>query len=77
MGSGILQAMGVPPLPDHLPFLEAISWFDADPRAGAALDLLRRYEDGWRHRGVLGEPSPEELEFIRALARHYGSVLDV
>jgi len=27
--------------------------------------------------GVLGDPSPEELEYIRALARELGSVLDV
>ncbi len=65
------------PTPAELPFLEAISWFDADYRDLAPLDILRRYEAGWRHLGVLGEPSPEEQRFIRALVQRFGSVLDV
>jgi hypothetical protein len=63
--------------PAELPFLESLSWFDRDYRKLEPLDMLRRYEAGWRHRGVLGEPSEEELRFIRALVCRFGSVLDV
>jgi hypothetical protein len=66
-----------PTLPERLPFLEALSWFDRDWRRLSPVDILRRYEAGWRQRGVLADPSPEELEFIRALARQYGSTIDV
>ena len=64
-------------IPGHLPFLAAISWFDALYRDLPPLDMLRRYEAGWRHLGVLGEPSPEELRFIRALVARFGSFLNV
>jgi len=37
--------------------------------------MLQRYETGWRWRGVLAEPTEEELAFVRSLARTYGSVL--
>jgi hypothetical protein len=64
-------------VPESLPFLQAISWFDADWRSLGPLDMLRRYETGWRHRGIVAEPSAEELEFVRALVRRFGSILDV
>jgi hypothetical protein len=64
-------------IPARLPFLESISWFDCKYRDLAPLDMLRRYESGWRHRGVLADPSPEEWEFIRGLVQRYGSHLDV
>ena len=64
-------------IPDRLPFLESISWFDRNYRALSPLDMLRRYEAGWRHKGVLADPSPEELDFIRELVRRYKSFLDV
>jgi hypothetical protein len=64
-------------VPESLPFLEAISWFDDRWRSLAPIDMLRRYEAGWHHRGVMGEPSVEELEFVRSLARRHGSVLDL
>jgi len=64
-------------VPDRLPFLESISWFDRKYRDLAPLDMLRRYESGWRWRGVLAEPSPEEWELIRDLVQRYGSHLDV
>ena len=66
-----------PSVPEKLPFLESLSWFDTNPRALAPIDMLRRYESGWRHLGVLGEPSEEESRFIRALVDLYGSTLDV
>jgi hypothetical protein len=47
-------------LPERLPFLESLSWFDRGYRDLSPLDILRRYESGWRHLGVLADPSPEE-----------------
>jgi len=64
-------------VPDQLPFLKSISWFDQDDRNLSPLDMLRRYEASWRHLGVLGDPSPEEWAFIKALVKRFGSVLDV
>ena len=62
-------------IPMDLPFLKALSWsgnghLDLPPE-----DMLRRYEAGWRWRGVLAEPGPEELAFIRDLAARYGTVI--
>ncbi len=37
--------------------------------------MLRRYEQGWEYRGILGNPSLEELCFVKALAKYYGSWL--
>jgi hypothetical protein len=65
------------PVPDQLPFLKSISWFDQDYRNLSPLDMLRRYEASWRHLGVLGDPSPEEWAFIKALVERFGSVIDV
>lgn len=61
--------------PEHLPFLESISWFDRCYRDLPLIDMLRRYEAGWRFLGVLADPSPEEWEFIRALVLRFGSHL--
>jgi hypothetical protein len=65
------------PIPQDLPFLESISWFDRRYRDLPLIDILRRYESGWRNLGVLADPSPEEWEFIRALVKRFGSYLDV
>jgi hypothetical protein len=64
-------------IPEELPFLESISWFDRLWRDLSPLDMLRRYESGWRWLGVLADPTPEEWDFIRALVARYGSHLDV
>jgi hypothetical protein len=64
-------------IPERLPFLESISWFDREYRDLSPLDMLRRYESGWRWRGVLADPSPEEWDLIRELIHRYGSHLDV
>lgn len=64
-------------VPEQLPFLESISWFDRDYRDLSPLDMLRRYESGWRYKGVLNDPSPEEWAFIRELVQRFGSYLDV
>ena len=63
--------------PDGLPFLASISWFDRRYRELTPLDMLRRYESGWRYLHALAEPSPEEWHFIRRLVERYGSTLDV
>ena len=64
-------------VPEDLPFLKSISWFDARYRDLSPLDMLRRYESGWRWLGVSEDPTPEEWEFIRALVARFGSHLDV
>lgn len=64
-------------VPEQLPFLESISWFDRNYRDLSPLDMLRRYESGWRYKGVLNDPSPEEWTFIRELVQRFGSYLDV
>jgi hypothetical protein len=66
-----------PAAPRHLPLLTALSWFDADPHALTPFEMLCRYERGARHIGVLAAPTDEERAFMRALAAHFGSVLDV
>lgn len=66
-----------PEPPRHLPFLESLSWSDQEWRTLAPLEMLRRYEAGWRHLGVTADPSSEEAAFIRALVRRFGSFLDV
>jgi hypothetical protein len=58
-----------------LPFLRAVSWFDLGYAELPPEDMLRRYESAWRWRGVLAEPSAEELSFIRKLAARYGTVI--
>ncbi|MFL6203591.1 MAG: hypothetical protein ACJ76J_30860 [Thermoanaerobaculia bacterium] len=64
-------------IPEELPFLESLSWSDRGFRDLPPLDMLRRYESGWRHLGVLADPSPEEWDFIRALVARFGSFLHV
>jgi hypothetical protein len=63
--------------PRQLPFLESLSWFDRGFRELEPIDMLRRYEAGWRHLGVLEDPSSQEWEWIRLLIHRYGSILHV
>jgi hypothetical protein len=64
-------------IPTELPFLASISWFDPHYRDLEPLEMLRRYESGWRFLGVLAEPTPDERSFIRRLVDRYGGVIDV
>jgi len=64
-------------VPNNLPFLESLSWFDARRRELSAREMLQRDERGWRHRGVTADPSAEEMAFVRTLAQYFGSILDV
>lgn len=70
-------AVALPERPSKLPFLEAISWFDSDPYALSPIDMLRRYESGWRYLDVLGTLSAEERSYLGALVLEHGSYLDV
>jgi hypothetical protein len=63
-------------VPAALPFLERISWSDRGWRALTPLEMLQRYEANWRWRGVLADLGPEELAFVRALVRRFGSTID-
>lgn len=64
-------------VPDELPFLESLSWFDARWRELSAFEMLQRYEKGWRHRGVTADLSAKETAFVRALVQRFGSEIDV
>lgn len=64
-------------VPQARPFLQSLAWSDDRWRELGPLDMLRRYEAGWRHLGVLADPSPEEMAFIRDLVRRFGSYLHV
>ena len=72
-----LPAAAAPEPPTDLPFLASVSWFDRDFRNLTPLEMLRRYEAGWRYLGVLADPSLEEWHFIRELVATYGSVIRV
>jgi len=65
------------PIPEDLPFLESLSWFDTRWRELSPFEMLQRYERGFRHRGVTADLSTEEAAFLGALIRHFGSELDV
>jgi hypothetical protein len=79
MSASKLETSADAPLivPDELPFLESLSWFDARWRELSPLEMLQRYERGWRHRGVTADLSEVELTFVRALVLRFGSILDV
>jgi hypothetical protein len=61
--------------PTETPFLKALVWQRTDSSHLSDLEVLRLYERNWRQRGVMAEPNPEELEYIRNLVNFYGSDL--
>jgi hypothetical protein len=61
--------------PAETPFLKALVWQRTDSSHLSDLEVLRLYERNWRHRGVIAEPNPEELEYICKLVNCYGSDL--
>lgn len=65
----------IPEVPEELPFLKAICWQVADINNFTPEEMLVSYERGWRYLDILGEPSPEELVFIKGLIQRYGSWL--
>lgn len=60
-------------IPGRLPFLSAICWQTKDVRAFSPVEMLERYERGWRYRGVVADLDPEEREFVKRIATHFGS----
>ena len=62
-------------IPQELPFLKAICWQSADIKNFTPKEMLISYERGWHYLDVLGEPSSEELLFIKRLIQRYGSWL--
>lgn len=62
-------------IPQRLPFLESVCWQNVDVKHFTPAEMLRRYEQGWEYRGILGEPSVEELHFVKELAQRYSSWL--
>lgn len=71
----LLAMLVEPEVPQKLPFLEAICWQTTDVKHFTSFEMLSRYERGWHYRGVLGEPSSEELQFIKQLVQCHGSWL--
>ncbi len=59
----------------QLPFLNALCWQIADIDRLTRSEILQTYERGWRHLGVIAQPSDEEWQFIRDLSNQYGSWL--
>ncbi len=62
-------------IPQDLPFLTKICWQIADIKRLTPFEMLCLYESGWHYQGVLGELTPEELQFIFQLSESYGSWL--
>lgn len=62
-------------IPEKLPFLKAICWQFESIKNFTPEEMLISYERGWRYLDVLGEPSLEELVFIKELVQRYGSWL--
>ncbi len=61
------------PIPARLPFLSAICWQTKDIRKFSPIEMLERYERGWRYKGVIADLGDEEREFISRIAKTYGS----
>lgn len=64
-------------VPPKLPFLEAICWQTEDVYRLIPEEMLSRYERGWKYRTLFNNLEDEELEFLRRLAKHYHSWLQV
>ena len=62
-------------VPQQLPFLKAVCCQTGDVKVLTPEEMLFAYERGWQYRGILGEPSLEEQEFIKQLIGRYGSWL--
>jgi len=62
-------------IPEELPFLKSICWQVENIKNFSPEEMLISYERGWRYLDVLGEPSKEELVFIKELIQRYGSWL--
>lgn len=63
------------PRPAELPLLKAIAWQRTNLERLTPEEMLSLYERNWRMRGVLADPSPAELLYVRELARFFHSDL--
>lgn len=72
-----IQAIDAPVVPEELPFLESICWQTADVYHFTPEEMLSRYERGWEYRRLFGNLEGEELGFLKELAQHYDSWLQV
>ncbi|MCG9890226.1 MAG: hypothetical protein MH252_04040 [Thermosynechococcaceae cyanobacterium MS004] len=70
-----LDGVAKPVVPEKLPFLEAICWQTDNVYRFTPDQMLSRYERGWLHRSVFGNPEGEELRFLQELAKTYHSWL--
>ncbi len=60
-------------IPAGLPFLKSVCWQTEDIRHFTLLEMLNRYERGWKYRGVLADIEGEELDFLRDLVKEFDS----
>lgn len=58
-------------IPQSLPLLEALCWNLTDPYSLSGSEMLGIYERYWRFKGILAEPSTEEIRFISYLTSTY------
>lgn len=58
-------------IPTKLPLLEGLCWNIAYPYQLTPQEMLSIYEQRWRFKDMLGEPSTEEIEFIQYLTSYY------
>jgi hypothetical protein len=65
------------PIPERLPFLESIYWQTSDVYHFSPEEMLSRYERGWTYRNLFGNLDGEERAFVKLLAEHYQSWLQV
>ena len=64
-------------VPDKLPFLESICWQTGNVYKFTPLEMLGRYERGWKYRNLFNNLKDDELEFIKKIAEFYDSWLKV
>ena len=64
-------------VPDKLPFLESICWQTGNVYKFTPLEMLSRYERGWKYRNLFNNLKDDELEFIKKIAEFYDSWLKV
>lgn len=64
-------------VPDNLPFLESICWQTANVYEFTPLEMLGRYERGWKYRNLFDNLGDDELKFIKKIAEFYDSWLQV
>jgi hypothetical protein len=61
----------------QLPFLNALCWQISDVKNLTDIEIIQTYERGWRHLGILAQPSNEEWQLIRDLSYQYQSWLQI